>query len=969
MNGKVRKTVLLVLSCASLITAVGYSSWAVQAHKEYSLNNHDDATRPVAYIVGKEKVKYTSIEKALDVAQSGDIVCVIPPTSGSITYEIKRSCSVPSGVTLVLPTSKSTFESVNDSSSLNSYIKGMIEVPDGAGTCSFAAEKNKKTIVKVQSGVTITNNGTIVIAGKLTGGNNNAGSIGQTAGDYCELILESESKIEQTNNSANLYCFGYLNESEQDNGSAVNVSAGCIYLPFVVNDYRGFGYSYALSQGGGVSDKGCSAFNRYEFPNVSSKLTITSSGAIKCIVNILVTFSQAGVSNKVSHETLSMVGFSSDYFIQLLSGSIFEYKFDRTTRNSVIEITDGCTIGNLAFKATVSGFTADMNTSAGYFPIPYTFSIILKSSDSSKKAVFNSQKQNIKFLPGSSIEVSSNCELKCKSIAIFSAFVDGTIGNGKLYKHSANAMRYPIKPGAVFKLNEGSTISADSLGGTIYCGDTNSVTSTSKSTKCNEPWSTSGGAVPHFSEYLEIREEMNLVPLNYYLKKKIYFFSNCFANNNAYLPKTAVSINGQTGTEISGVQKVLFADSISSCQMKFQANIYNSLYSKILNESSIKEYPYEDTISNLGSECLFGVINSSVSISSSNNGVNEFEVQSISIVSTQDKVDGKDPLYVNEELGLKATIADSSKIYNPTITWSSSNNSVATVDSDGIVRGVSLGKVTIYAECYGKKASYETEVIAKEEEVEITNIWLESQNRCKSNDLKGNANTIGSSNNGTYDFNYNEKVTSRCTITVSLKFEPEEGRITGVQWTYKAWGGKSYMVDPADSQKELGRNSEETIGGEKDASIKQVKIVFDGDVGLSPDEEILKCIVNYDKGKQIALTFVFDYTYTGCLFPTAKVLMADGTYKQAGSIKTGDMVISFNHETGQFEPNRVIGNDHSDSGVETRNVVHLEFSNGRSTDFIYEHGYFDKTLNKYVYLHEDDFADYINKTFPTYRTI
>ncbi len=108
------------------------------------------------------------------------------------------------------------------------------------------------------------------------------------------------------------------------------------------------------------------------------------------------------------------------------------------------------------------------------------------------------------------------------------------------------------------------------------------------------------------------------------------------------------------------------------------------------------------------------------------------------------------------------------------------------------------------------------------------------------------------------------------------------------------------------------------------------------------------------------------YSSGGCLLPTARVLMADGTYKQAGEIKTGDMVISFNHGTGQFEPNRVIGNDHSDSGVEMRNIVHLEFSNGNSTDYIYRHAYFDKTLNKYVNLYEDNFDEYIGHEFVCY---
>lgn len=93
--------------------------------------------------------------------------------------------------------------------------------------------------------------------------------------------------------------------------------------------------------------------------------------------------------------------------------------------------------------------------------------------------------------------------------------------------------------------------------------------------------------------------------------------------------------------------------------------------------------------------------------------------------------------------------------------------------------------------------------------------------------------------------------------------------------------------------------------------------------------------------------------------------MADGSYKQAGMIRTGDMVMSFNHETGMLEPNVVIGNDHIGKSAEVYDVVHLEFSNGMSTDFIDEHGYFDATLNKYVYLHIDDAEEYIGHEFVT----
>lgn len=108
---------------------------------------------------------------------------------------------------------------------------------------------------------------------------------------------------------------------------------------------------------------------------------------------------------------------------------------------------------------------------------------------------------------------------------------------------------------------------------------------------------------------------------------------------------------------------------------------------------------------------------------------------------------------------------------------------------------------------------------------------------------------------------------------------------------------------------------------------------------------------------------IFTAKKPGCVLPTALVLMADGSYKKAGLICTGDMVMSFNHETGVIEPNVVIGNDDISKPAQVYDVVHLEFGDGKSTDFIDEHGYFDVTLNKYVYLHIDDAKDYVGHEF------
>jgi hypothetical protein len=42
-----------------------------------------------------------------------------------------------------------------------------------------------------------------------------------------------------------------------------------LYIPFVINDYKGFSFSWAMTDGA-IDNKGCSPFNQFEFRNISA---------------------------------------------------------------------------------------------------------------------------------------------------------------------------------------------------------------------------------------------------------------------------------------------------------------------------------------------------------------------------------------------------------------------------------------------------------------------------------------------------------------------------------------------------------------------------------------------------------------------------------------------------------------------------------------------------------------------------
>jgi len=99
----------------------------------------------------------------------------------------------------------------------------------------------------------------------------------------------------------------------------------------------------------------------------------------------------------------------------------------------------------------------------------------------------------------------------------------------------------------------------------------------------------------------------------------------------------------------------------------------------------------------------------------------------------------------------------------------------------------------------------------------------------------------------------------------------------------------------------------------------------------------------------------------GCVAAGTLITLADGTKKKVEELTTDDMLLVFNHETGQLEAANIIFID-SENWTDYE-VVNLEFSDGTIVKVIYEHGFYDLTLNKYVYIDANNFNDYLGHQF------
>jgi len=98
----------------------------------------------------------------------------------------------------------------------------------------------------------------------------------------------------------------------------------------------------------------------------------------------------------------------------------------------------------------------------------------------------------------------------------------------------------------------------------------------------------------------------------------------------------------------------------------------------------------------------------------------------------------------------------------------------------------------------------------------------------------------------------------------------------------------------------------------------------------------------------------------GCVTPDTLVTLANGTQVRVDSLTGDEQLLVWNMETGALDTAPILFVD-SDPEAEYE-VITLGFSDGSSVNVIYEHGFWDYDLNRYVYLDENA-AQYIGHSF------
>lgn len=434
--------IVLLLFIYSLFN-IGGSSFVINKEIDIRDISISNGAKAVCYFIKDNKTyKYTSIEKALDVAKNdntNNTIYVIPGTNPIIT----RDCEIASGDSLILPYEGETYEDAGRSKQHNTFIDA-----DAAGVSEY-----RKSLVKVEDNVTITNNGTIIVGGELGKGASNQRPTGHTVGKYSEILLGYNSQI-INNNNAVINLFGYIKEHQSNNESLVTFNNGSkIYLPFVIYDFRGGSYSSA------ANSQNVMPFNIFDFPNIHSQMKFNYGSTLFGLLTVYAS------DNVNIPDPVSVLGKSNSLFLMSNSCSI-NIKYNSvshlyttldtgpTITSSNINKTEIKINGDLNLTKLNLTFISSIDTSKYYCPLSYKFKVVVESGTTTLV-------NKVKFYTGSELIVNTNGKLVIGNNSIFyQKYTDEcTYASGNILM--------PPNLGPAKLINNGQTEINSSFGGNI----------------------------------------------------------------------------------------------------------------------------------------------------------------------------------------------------------------------------------------------------------------------------------------------------------------------------------------------------------------------------------------------------------------------------------------------------------------------------------------------------------------------
>ena len=439
-RNSLRKYFTLILMFFTVV--IGFSSWIIVGERTDSFGQSMGVA--VAYVSSNPSTKYTRIEKALEMANDGDTVFVIPGTNPIIW----KDCIIKKGVSLTIPF---TDEIYNGRQMGSTFLYSSANVDSDFSDASKYSTTYLKNTITVKKGVEIIIDGGELNIGGVIGGEAQ-GISGHTSGNYTQIKMCEDSKIIVKNGGV-IDCMGYIKESynstnidtKKGNGSKLILEKGTLYTPFVIYDYRGGSSTVGSYDKGGISP-----FSVFDCPNVHTNIQCNYGSNIIGYADLYTGATNLYITTvPAQHNTTNvlLVG-SANSDINLNPGTTLYSKFSSSTPENVTSTSGdnaakttlrfegvGAKLGSMKLAVSVAGSDQNVDTASVFFPISYRFDIELISG-------LYDISYDVKFLTGVNLFIGEKATLNINNDVIFySEFADGSTISPKYPEKSASSVK------------------------------------------------------------------------------------------------------------------------------------------------------------------------------------------------------------------------------------------------------------------------------------------------------------------------------------------------------------------------------------------------------------------------------------------------------------------------------------------------------------------------------------------------
>lgn len=380
----------------------------------------------VARVGGMTGTPYGTVEAALQAASSttvwvmplANIKAQIPSgyTSAEGSITITTNTTVKSGVTLILPYDNSGTRNEDGKS-------------DGLFGSTLAGESFCQTKLIIDKGVKVTVYGTLEVNGLISGGSSSADYSGATTGNHAVLAIRDNAQL-VCESGGTIKASGYIvadyseNYTPTDDNPSIHIKdGGVIYQPFILRDFGGGSYMYAMGKTSyskgkyGLSSQSImdglhmTPFNEYSFYNVQPFMRVDSKGYINIWANLDTSQQLGGLIGGPQHTSATFVGpSSSNAFLKMNDGG-YMTSWIRNPETEVVDVNlyGGASIGEFKLTIKVLYTDASATTKNVFFALCWSLNVTLNDG------TYDLGTQRMKLLWGAKLTVAEDATLNASN--------------------------------------------------------------------------------------------------------------------------------------------------------------------------------------------------------------------------------------------------------------------------------------------------------------------------------------------------------------------------------------------------------------------------------------------------------------------------------------------------------------------------------------------------------------------------